>query len=222
MRWWSLTQWLIAINVSIFVIDWLSSGILTEFGAFSAENGIFRLQIWRWVTCQFLHNDPLHLIFNMWALWIFGPPVEARLRRQSFIAFYLLSGLGGVLGYLFLWRLAILETTRETQLIGASACIFGCLVAAAHFAPNAIIRYVFPPITLRLRTIAWICVGLAIVVIARHGENSGGEAAHLGGAAVGFVLVRNMSWLNVMRIGSRLRRFWKPGDPASNFFRKDI
>ena len=58
MRWWSLTQWLIAINIAIFVIDWVTSGALTEIGAFSAKDGIFRLQIWRWVTCQFLHHDP--------------------------------------------------------------------------------------------------------------------------------------------------------------------
>lgn len=154
MRWWCVTQWLIAINVAFFVINWLLTGRVTEAGAFSAEDGIFRFQIWRWVTYQFLHEDIWHLVFNRWALWIFGPIIEARLRRQSYLVLYLLSGLGGVLGYLLLWRLDILNTTRDTQLIGASACIFGCIVAAAHLSGDAIVRFIFPPIALRLRTIA--------------------------------------------------------------------
>jgi membrane associated rhomboid family serine protease len=221
MRWWSLTRWLIVVNVAVFVLQFFSGDWLTTAGEFSAELGIYHLQIWRWVSYDFLHASVLHLLFNMWALWIFGPPVERMLGRARYLVFYLLSGIGGVLGYLLLWRLNILDTTRATPMIGASACIMGVIVAAAHFAPGMVIQWVFPPIQLRLKTLAWLYVGLAVLTIAARGENSGGEAAHLGGAAAGFVLVKNLEWFSVLRIGPRRRRFWKPGDPASNFFRND-
>jgi membrane associated rhomboid family serine protease len=221
MRWWSATKWIIAINIAVFIVDWMARGRLTQWGAFSADAGIYRLQLWRWITYEFLHADVFHLLFNMWALWIFGPTVEQRLKRGSYLAFYLLSGLGGCLGYLLLWRLGLLDTMRNTQLIGASACIFGCLVAAAHLAPNVEIRFIFPPVTLRLKTMAWVCVGLAVLVIAQRAQNSGGEAAHLGGAAVGFVLIRNVEWLGALRLGRPRHRFWRPGDPSSSFFRQN-
>ncbi len=222
MRWWSVTQWLIAVNIVIYLADLLSGGRITAAGAFSAEYGIYHLQIWRFFTYAFIHADAYHILFNLCALWIFGPPVELRLRGRGFLCFYLLSGLGGVIGYLLLWRLDILHTERTTQLVGASACIYGCMVGAATVAPGQLIRFLFPPISVRMRTLAWICIGLTLVAIATRGRNAGGEAAHLGGAAAGFVLIRNIGWFGVLSLGRRPHRFWRPGDPASNFFRNDV
>ncbi len=157
----------------------------------------------------------------MLALWAFGPIVEFRLQRGRYLAFYLISGLGGVLGYLLLWRLGILATTRESEMVGASACIFGLLVAAAHLSPGAVIRMIWPPVALTMRAVAWIYIGLAVLVILYRGENSGGEAAHLGGALVGYLLIRNVDLFWLIRVGPKRQRFWRPGDEASNFFRED-
>jgi membrane associated rhomboid family serine protease len=222
IRFWSTTKWLIAINVAVFLLDVFSGRRLSQWGAFSADRAIYHAQLWRWITYQFLHVDPYHIGFNMIGLWIFAPGVEARLSRRRFIGFYLLSGIGGVLGYLILWRMNLLDVTRETELIGASASIFGVLMAAAWLSPNTLLRFFWPPITLRFVTVAWIYIGLAVVNIFSHGFNAGGEAAHLGGAVVGFVLIRNVGWLNLPGVRTRRQRFWQPGDPASNFFRKDV
>ena len=111
--------------------------------------------------------------------------------------------------------------TPWSELAGASGCVFGVIVAAAHLDPNRPVRLVLPPVTLRLVTIAWAMVAFAVVTIACRGVNAGGEAAHLGGAAVGFVLVRNLNWLAAVGVGPKPRRFWRPGDPTSNFFRRD-
>jgi membrane associated rhomboid family serine protease len=219
-RWWSVTQWLIAINIGVFVVDLLSRGRLTDLGSFSADAAVYRLQFWRWMTNLFLHADPYHLAVNMLVLWAIGPIAESRLQRARFLALYLFSGIGGLLSYLLFWRLEILSVTRYTQLIGASGCCFGVTLAAAHLAPHVRVRFYWT-VSLTLRTIAWICVGLAVLTVAAHGVNAGGEAAHLGGAAVGYALVRNLHWFSAMRIGPRRRRFWQPGDPAANFFRSD-
>ena len=74
---------------------------------------------------------------------------------------------------------------------------------------------------MRFVTLAWVYVGWAVLNVLRHADNAGGHAAHLGGAAVGFVLIRNPTWFGVLRLGPKPRRFWRPGDPASNFFRRD-
>ena len=221
LRWWSVTQWLIAANAAVFVVQFLSADRVTPYGTFSIDAGLRHWQLWRWVTSDFLHASPVHLVVNMIALWAFGPVVENRLGRGRYLAMYLLSGLGGVGGYLLLWRLRILDVTTDTELLGASGCIFGVIVAAAHIAGNRRFRFLWPPVELRLVTLAWIYVAWAVVNIAHHGENAGGDAAHLGGAAVGFVLIRNVTWFRLLRIGPQPRRFWRPGDPASNFFRPD-
>lgn len=70
-----------------------------------------------------------------------------------------------------------------------------------------------------------IYLGLAALMVWTAGVNAGGEAAHLGGAAAGFLLIRNPAWLARVPMFSRGRRrarFWKPGDPAENFFRRDV
>jgi membrane associated rhomboid family serine protease len=221
MRWWSATQWLIAVNVAAFVAQILGGDAVTDHATFSIDAALFGLQLWRWVSSAFVHADPTHLIVNMIALWAFGPTVEARLGKPRFVAFYLLSGLGGVLGYLLLWRTSFLDVTPSTELLGASGCIFGLVAAAAHLSPNRRIRWIFPPVEMRFITVCWIYVGWAVLNVAKHGPNAGGDAAHLGGAAVGFVLVRNLSWFSALRIGPKRHRFWRPGDPASNFFRPD-
>jgi membrane associated rhomboid family serine protease len=221
LLWWTVTHWLIAANVAIYIIDLICGGRLTRWGEFSIGDGLLHFQLWRLVTFNFLHASPAHLFFNMICLWAFGPPVELILRRYRYLAFYLFNGLGGVVGYLLLWRLRFLDVTRDTTMVGASACIFGVLVAAAFLSPHRVVRLIWPPVALRFRTLAWILIGLAVLVIAARGENAGGQAAHLGGALTGYVLIRNMHWFSPIGLSPRRRRFWKPGDPAANFFRPD-
>jgi membrane associated rhomboid family serine protease len=221
VRWWSVTHWLIAINIAVYVADLLSGDRLSEWGAFSINDAIFHFQFWRWITYAFLHASPTHLVFNMIALWAFGPSVEFLLRPKRYLALYLFSGLGGIGGYLLLWRLRFLDVTRDSELIGASACIFGVLMAAARLSPNRIIRLMLSSVQMRFKTLAWVLIGLAILYIAARGENAGGEAAHLGGAVVGYVLICNQHWFSVVGLAPKRRKFWKPGDPQSNFFRPD-
>jgi membrane associated rhomboid family serine protease len=221
MRFWGATQWIIIACVAVYVIDLLSGGLLSEWGAFSVDRALFHLQLWRIITCAFLHASPSHLVFNMLALWYAGPMLESMLRPRRFVAFYVLSGIGGICGYLLLWRLKFLDVSRYTALVGASACIFGVMMAGAHLWPHRVVRFVPFGITLRLRTLVWGLIAIAILYIAIRDENAGGEAAHLGGAVVGYLLIRNLHWFSAVGLAPKRRRFWKPGDPQSNFFRPD-
>src|SRR5262245_31204358 len=84
---WSISTWLIIINVSIFFLDgmlrrsaggmdYYSMGPLSRWGYFSTATAIQSGQVWRFLTFQFLHASPGHLVGNMLGLYFFGPIVE--------------------------------------------------------------------------------------------------------------------------------------------------
>ena len=186
---WSVTTWLIAINVAVYVADGLSGRLLSDWGFFSALTAIYYLQVWRFITFQFLHASFSHIFFNMLALYFFGPLVEGYLGSRRYLAFYLLCGTAGAAMYLILWAFGLLHAGAQTPLIGASAGIFGVLVAAAKVAPDATVMLLFPPIPMKLKVMAWIMIGIAVFTVFGNGHNAGGEAAHLGGAALGALLI---------------------------------
>jgi membrane associated rhomboid family serine protease len=82
------------------------------------------------------------------------------------------------------WRIG----NSFVPLVGASAGIFGVLIAAARIAPDSI-ALVMGIVPMRLRTLAYLFICYAIFTVLFRGTNAGGEAAHLGGAAVGYLLL---------------------------------
>jgi membrane associated rhomboid family serine protease len=197
MRMWSVTTWLIVLNVLVYVLDQMTDGLLANWGYFSASTVIGGLQIWRFITFQFLHANFQHILFNMIALYFFGPLIEGYLGSRKYLAFYLLCGIGGALMYLVLWGIGVLPGGAQTPMVGASAGIFGVLIASARVAPNARVMLLFPPIPMRMRTFAIIMLGIAVWTVFSNGRNAGGEAAHLGGAAIGALLIWQPHVLNV-------------------------
>ncbi|HEV2295147.1 MAG TPA: rhomboid family intramembrane serine protease [Tepidisphaeraceae bacterium] len=203
-----VTTFLIVSNVAVYVIDWLlmkiglfiivgfpgggrmAFSLLDFYGHFSASTAVYGLQLWRLLTFQFLHAGLPHLLMNMVGLYIFGPMVERHLGSWRFIRFYLICGVGGAVAYLALFMKGILIGQPWQPLVGASAGIFGILIAASQMAPNAMVMMLFPPIPMRLRTLARVFIVIAIWSVLTGGRNAGGEAAHLGGAIIGFLLMQ--------------------------------
>ena len=222
----TVTMWLIVINFAVALIDsilvrWLGRYYVVQlpwgsipfaplnfWGHFSVAYAIWSGQVWRFITFQFLHAGLGHLLVNMLMLYFFGPLVEAYLGRRRFLAFYLICGIAGPVGYMVLWAASATGMTNLIQtayvpLVGASAGLFGILIAAAHIAPDAtvLIYGIFP---MKLRAMAWVMLLIAVYTVFTSGHNAGGEAAHLGGAVVGWLLIRNVQWLNVFdRIARR-------------------
>lgn len=170
--------------------------LMERWGYFSMTTAVAGLQVWRWITFQFLHAGIGHLLGNMIGLYFFGPVIEDYLGRWRFLAFYLLCGIAGPVVYLVFALTGILQTSPFTPLIGASAGVFGILLAAAQVAPRAQVMLMFPPIPMQLRTLAYVLLGIAAFTVFTQGRNAGGEAAHLGGAALGFLLIKNPRFLN--------------------------
>jgi membrane associated rhomboid family serine protease len=206
IRNWSVTSWLIAINIAVFIVDNISHHQLAEWGYFSETTAISELQLWRFFTFQFLHHDTQHIFQNMIALYFIGQSVEPVLRARKYLAFYFLCGFAGPLMCMLFAALQLLRVGPDTPMVGASAGIMGVIVAAAVLAPNMRIMFDFI-LPMKMRTFALILLGLAILEIGFSGVNAGGEAAHLGGAAAGFLLIKNPQLLNFVnyRRGPRMR-----------------
>lgn len=113
-----VTWTIIGINAIMFVVQLAYQPITTLLEMWPV--GVASGQWWRLITSAFLHSTdlPFHIIFNMWALAILGPPLERLLGRLRFVTLYLLSALGGsTLGYLL--------APVEWPSLGASGAIFG-------------------------------------------------------------------------------------------------
>jgi membrane associated rhomboid family serine protease len=160
-------------------------------------------EFWRLIGFQFLHANLPHLAFNMLGLFFFGPMVEEYLGRKRYLAFYLLCGIFGALAYLLLnlggyiasmqWPgvavPGLVFNAPGTPLVGASAGVFGVLMAGAFLAPNAVVLFMFI-VPMRLATLAYLLVAVAMATVLFHGQNAGGEAGHLGGALAGWYFIR--------------------------------
>jgi membrane associated rhomboid family serine protease len=206
---WSINTWIIVINVAIFVLEFVSPSLhrlIENGGYFSTEKVSLSggLQFWRFLTFQFLHRDLMHVGFNMLGLYIFGSMVEEHLGRKKYLAFYLTCGVFGAFMYLLLNAAGVawdsmgfrhipflLFYSTSVPLIGASAGVLGVIMACAYIAPAMQVQLLFPPVLLRIKTLAYFYVLLAILSLFFGGQNAGGEAAHLGGAAAGAFFIRN-------------------------------
>jgi membrane associated rhomboid family serine protease len=188
------------------------AGPLWVWGYFSTSTALLTLdqyvgfrgfEFWRFITFQFLHADLMHLLFNMIGLYFFGSLVEQYLGSKRYLAFYLICGMAGAGMYLMLnfagWSVfsltgrdlpVLLVNDPGTPLVGASAGVFGVVMASAFLVPNARVLLFFV-IPMRLSTLAYGLVAVALLSVFFGSQNAGGQAAHIGGALAGFWFIRH-------------------------------
>lgn len=123
----------IALNVAMFLCEVAlggSSNTLTLYrlGALDPWAVLAAHQYWRLFASLFLHYGAIHLIFNLYALYILGPTLEQAMGTLRFAISYLLAGLGSSLGVVLLWRFGL---TKADFLVGASGCVMGIVGAWA-------------------------------------------------------------------------------------------
>jgi len=191
-----LTGLLILINVALFVHSWQDGleafqGAIHDFALVPAEWIQSGFRVEPVLTYMFMHASWLHLIGNMWYLWIFSDNVEDRLGSLRYASLYFLSGLGAVILHV------ISAPQSMVPIVGASGAISGVLGAYSVFFPNARLL-VFWPFFFFSKTSAKFFIGIWFVIQFLSGgfqslantTDVGGIAywAHVGGFAVGWLL----------------------------------
>lgn len=178
----------------------------------------FNFQIWQLITYQFLHGSFTHILFNMFALWMFGVEIENLWGSKTFLIFYLSCG---VIAGIFHLLLSPLLGLGAAYTIGASGAIYGVLIAFAMLFPDRLIYlYFFIPVK------AKYLIGFMIIIEFLAVDSAGSNVAHLahlGGALAGFLYVlytkRSSSFNNVF--GRSSGKFKSFGSSRSLFRRKD-
>jgi membrane associated rhomboid family serine protease len=178
----TVTYSIIALTLVVFLLQLIPGLDVTErllYAGVYSYPGSF--EPWRMVTSVFVHSTGFlfHVLLNMYTLWIFGQILEGMLGRGRFLALYLLSGLAGSLGVLFL-------ASPLTPVVGASGAIFGLmgafLVIQRRLGGNA--------------TQLLVLVGINLVIGFIPGFSIAWQAhvgGLIGGAVIGLIFVQTRS-----------------------------
>ncbi len=187
---------LIVANIIVFVLQQLTSGSNQGLTAFLTLDwgSLKQFQVWRLGTYMFAHANFMHILVNMWGIWIFGRPLEYRIGSHRFLNLYLISGLtGGIIWLVFNSSpFAVFHgQSIYPSVLGASGALFGVMVGAAMVAPNLRYMLLIPPIPIRLKTLVAVYAIIEIIALP-GGEKRGGVAhlAHLGGLVGGYIYMR--------------------------------
>ena len=187
-----VTKNLLIINT----ICWLAMVVFRRFGI--DMNGIFGLyyvlsdgfHFWQPFTYMFMHQNFQHIFFNMFAVWMFGAPIEQRWGSRKFLIYYLVTGVGAGVIQELVWAAMYGGMPVSAITIGASGAVFGILFAFAWLFPDVKMFLLFVPIPISAR----VFVGLYALVelFAGLGNFSGDNVAHfahLGGMLFGWLLL---------------------------------
>jgi membrane associated rhomboid family serine protease len=235
----------VIINAAIFLIQ----SALVQFAPSLARpyfeycplslSGLEHGYVWQLLSYQFMHAGILHVLFNCWAIYVFGIDVEHALGRRTFLTLYFSSG---IVGGLVQTLAGLLSQRFAGPVVGASAAAFGLAAAFSVLFPDRVLL-LFMIIPIRAKFLLVICAVLAIVGIV--GPQTGiADAAHLGGMLTGFLLVRyainwNWHWPQFHRprgpsprpvaVGSRRSPLWGQARhseseemPAEEFLSKEV
>ena len=159
--------------------DWNDPEVLHRIGALDPYSVLVQHEYWRFFSALFLHGGFIHLLFNLFALYVLGPPLERSIGTMRFVVCYLVSGLAsgaGVVGLIFIGLM------QPVQLVGASGSIMGIVGAWAGF----LLRHRHAPHA--KQSLANVAMIVAIQIAFDLSTPQVSMAAHLCGLIAGFFL----------------------------------
>ena len=197
-----ITTKIIFVNVVLFLFGW--SIEIVEF-FLNIDNDLLIGAVEKWTrvpsqlsellykpytlfTYQFFHAGLFHLLFNMMVLYYFGKIVSDFIGDKKILPLYLMGGVVGALLFLLLYNTMPVFELHIATLVGASAAIMAILTAAAALQPDMEIRpFFFLKFTIKLKFLAAFLILINVFTV--ENGNAGGNFAHLGGAAFGYLYI---------------------------------
>jgi membrane associated rhomboid family serine protease len=179
-------KWLIIANVVMFLATLIYEPIILFLGL-TPRIIVEHFWVWQLATYAFLHGGPIHILFNMLGVWMFGVELERLWGTRQFVKYYAITGIGAGLTVLAVGL--ILGASSETYrfpTIGASGALYGLLVAFAYYYPDRpLLMFFLFPIPAKYFV---MIVGAMAFLSAPQSRVS--EAAHLGGLVIGYLYLR--------------------------------
>jgi membrane associated rhomboid family serine protease len=184
-------MWLVIACIAGYGLQMLAGGVLEYYFALWPTGPAYdapAFRLWQLVTYAFLHDrsNALHLLLNMYALFMFGPDIERLLGTRRFLIYYVVCVIGAALAQL---AVEAVSQSPAGPTVGASGGIFGVLLAYGLAFPKRRLMLLFPPIPMP----AWVFVtlyGLIELYMGISGKDPGvAHFAHLGGMVGGFLLI---------------------------------
>jgi membrane associated rhomboid family serine protease len=186
-----LTPWvkrLLIANFGIYLV--MALGLLpgpdTMANLFGFSTARILTRPWGVVTYMFVHGGFMHVLFNMIAVFFFGPPLERAMGGRAFLRYYMICGVGAALTSILL-----IQLIGTTTVIGASGAVFGVMLAFAWRWPDAPI-YVWGILPVKAKYMVGV-LGLGSLWATMQATRTGGGVAHwahLGGLVTGIVYLR--------------------------------
>lgn len=174
---------LILANVLIYLFQIIGRSSFNNVFGLVPAYFIERHWFWQTVTYMFLHGGIFHLVFNMFALWMFGQDIEREWGGREFFKYYFLTGIGaGLLTCLFSPR-SLIPT------VGASGAIFGLLVAYGMMFPENMILvfFIFP---MKAKHFVLVFGVIEFLACLEYTSDGIGHFAHVGGMLIGFIYLK--------------------------------
>ncbi|MVN90817.1 rhomboid family protein [Mucilaginibacter aquatilis] len=193
---------LIGINVLVFLLINIPNVFLhmmgndmvgyyaNEYLALPASLSKLATRFWTPVSYMFMHDGIFHILFNMlWLYWM-GQIFEEYLGNKRIVNLYLMGGLVGAVFFVLSFNVFPIFAGTNAVVVGASASVTAIVIATATLLPNYTIYMMFiGPVKLK-----WLALFFVVVdFLSIAGPNAGGEIAHLGGALMGFIYVKQLN-----------------------------
>jgi membrane associated rhomboid family serine protease len=181
---------LLIANGVVFILQMVSPAVW-QFGTVSPFDVWYGFEFWRPFTYMWLHspNSIFHILFNMFALWMFGSQVVMLWGEKRFLKYYLTCGVGA--GFLIatapmlpIW-IGFAEPTMSLGIptLGASGAVMGVMLAYCFTWPDRTIMLIFPPMPIKA---IWL-IPMILVMEFMSGPSNVSHVGHLGGLVVGWI-----------------------------------
>jgi membrane associated rhomboid family serine protease len=204
---------LIIINVLVYLAQStlgqaFNMRMMDWFALHDVHSALFRPH--QLITYLFLHGSWEHILYNMFALWMFGAILENYWGPKKFLIFYMVCGIGAAIFHLVVLyseMAPVMDTFHQLPMaeqqellydptfrvneptLGASGAVFGCLAAMGYLFPNNLVYlYFFVPIKVKWFVLGYAAIELVSGIRGTAGDNVA-HWAHLGGGLVGLLLV---------------------------------
>jgi membrane associated rhomboid family serine protease len=180
-------KFLLIVNTAVFVGQTLIGASadyrLTVYFGLVPPLVLHEFYLWQLFTYQFLHGGLFHILFNMLAVWMFGCDLERRWGSNFFLRYYFISVIGGgILNTLFV-------PNQLGPTIGASAGVYGILLAYGLIYPNRIVYFYFL-FPIKIKYFVMIIGAIALYSAMQSGQSGIAHLAHLGGMIFGYLYLR--------------------------------